>query len=288
MFFRMPLLLAICCAGPCATAMANCSRPIVVPASSLGKIMMVDGARGQAWGIYPDLLRAYGVRAGCSFVFPVVPRARAEVLVQTGEADLLLSAVKVSHRDSWGNFVPMLGSEWVLVSHGNSAPPRSVQALLDLPRLKFNAVRGFNGGPSYLNLLAGLEARGELEYVNDAQTIIRKMAAGRVDYTVMASQTFAGTLDDMPPAQRIAVRYSRLDGLAPAVTGVYLSKAMPAADAAEVTALLQQIRAADGVLAGLRHYFTPDEMISSFLLLAPPAGPPAAPSQAAAQAAPVP
>ena len=274
MFFRLALVAAGLCW--CVMAVARCSRPIVAPASSLGKMVSVDAARGQAWGIYPDLLRDYGARTGCSFTFPVVPRARAEVLVQKGEADVLLGAVKVSQRDAWGTFVPMLGSDWVLISHAGAAPPRSIQALLDQPHIKFNAVRGFNAGPAYLEMLAGLERRGELEYVNDTQTIVRKMAAGRVDFTVMPSHTFAGALDELPPDQRIAVHYSRLDGLPPAVIGVYLSKEMPAADAAEVTSLLQQIRASNGLLAGLRRYFTPEQMASSYALPAPEAA--AAPS----------
>jgi polar amino acid transport system substrate-binding protein len=262
----LQLAFAGLCWGAMAVAAAACSRPIVVPASPLGRMIEVDPVRGTAWGIYPDLLRAYGARAGCVLVFPVMPRARAEVLLRNGEADLLLGAVKVSERDAWGEFMPMLNSEWVLISRGGGAAPRSVQALLDQRHIMFNAVRGFNAGPAYLDLLAGLERRGALEYVNDAQTIVRKMAAGRVDYTVMPSHTFAGALGEVAPQPALTVRYSRLEGLPPAVIGVYLAKTLAPADAAALRALLLQIRAADGLMIGLRRYFTPDEMASSYAL----------------------
>ena len=80
-------------------AIANCSRPIVVPASSLGKMLVVDEATGTISGIYPDILRSKGQKIGCIFEFPIVSRARAELMFRNGDADLLVGATQQAERE---------------------------------------------------------------------------------------------------------------------------------------------------------------------------------------------
>ena len=268
-----PLIALAATPGPVAVpaaAASSCSRPIIVPASSLGRLVVVNPGRNDASGIYPDLLRAGGKKAGCEFIFPVVPRARAEFMVQSGQADLLVGSTRVAERDAWGRFVPLMGTGWLLVSSPSrsDAPPKTVQELLERPGIKFNAVRSYNYGPAYLAMLARLDKLGLLEYVSDPQTIVRKMQAGRVDYTFMPSHTFAGALDEMgvPRSFRAAVRYTRLADMPLAVTGVYLSKNLPAADLGLIEAILAQIRQEGEMLVRLRKFFSPEEMASSFTL----------------------
>lgn len=252
-------------------ARAACSRPIVAPASPLGRAIVIDEATGQVTGIYPDLLRERGRKAGCEFVFPAVPRVRAEFMVRNGEADLLIGAMKVPERDAWGRFVPLIGSEWMLISLRNDAPPRSVAELLARPGLTFNAVRSFNDGPAYQAMLDALEKRHALEYVKDPDTIVRKMAAGRADYTFMPSTTFAGALEQMGLKETLGpkVHYTRLAGIPPALGGIYLSAKIAPEDAVQVTAILDQLRLDGGVVARMRQLFTPEEMSSSYLLPPP-------------------
>lgn len=253
---------------PLPPAQAACSRPIVAPASPLGKAVIVDEATGQVTGIYPDLLRERGRKAGCEFVFPPVPRVRAEFMVRNGEADLLIGAMKVPERDAWGRFVPLIGSEWMLISMRGDAPPRSVAELLARPGITFNAVRSFNDGPAYQAMLDALEKKHALEYVKDPDTIVRKMAAGRVDYTFMPSNTFAGAVEQMGLKDTLGpkVHYTRLAGIPPALGGIYLSSKLSPEDAAQVAAILDQLRSDGGVVQRMRQMFTPEEMSSSFIL----------------------
>lgn len=248
----------------------NCSRPIVVPASSLGKLVVVTPGSDDVSGIYPDLLREGGKKAGCEFVFPVVPRARAEFMVRSGQADLLVGAAKVTERDAWGRFVPILGTEWMLISSParGDTPPRTVQELLERPGIKFNAVRSYNYGPVYQAMLARLDKLGVLEYVMDPQTIVRKMQAGRADYTFMPSTTFAGTLHELGVKEefRSKVRYSRLIDMPATATGVYLSGKITAGDASLIETILNQIRHDGEMLVRLRKLFSPAELSSSFAL----------------------
>lgn len=256
-----------------ALAGAACSRPIVVPATTLGRLMVVEAGAAVS-GIFPDLLRERGDKAGCKFVFPAVPRARAEFMVRSGEADLLLPSVKVAQRDGWGRFVPMVSAEWALVSRAGAAPPASVEQLLERPGIKFNAIRGFNYGAAYLAMLARLDKQGKLEYVNDPLTVARKMQAGRADYTYMSALTFASALEQLDGAAefRRKVRYTRLAGLPASVTGVYIARTTPAADAAQIEAILVGIRQDGELLNRLRAFFSPEELAGISALPEPRAG----------------
>jgi polar amino acid transport system substrate-binding protein len=244
-------------------AHAVCSRPVVVPTSPLGKLAFVAEG-GNVAGVYPEVLREYGTRAGCEFVFPVVPRKRAEQMVQAGYGDIFIGSAQAPDRDAWGEFIPLLMVQWTLISNHAEPAPKSVRELLSLPDVRVNVVRSYNAGPIYLALLAELDKRGALEYVSDPQTIVRKMLIGRTDYTIMPSGTFAGTIDDLGlrHAFERTVRYTRLEGLPASVTGAYISKAMPRSDAKQVERIFQQIRQERILLLRLRSLYTPEEMIS--------------------------
>jgi len=267
--WRAGLLLAAALAP---AARAGCSRPIVAPASALGQ-MIVVGKDGAVSGIYPELLREQGRKAGCRFAFPVVPRARAEMMLRTGQADLLLGATAGPERLRWGDYIPMVGTEWRLVSKAGATPPSSAAALTALSGIRFNAVRGFNYGTDYQAMLAALDRKGELELVADAQTVAAKMLAGRADYSYMPSHTFAVALASLglDAGRRALFQYTRLADIPPSTSGVYLSKQLAPADARQVAAILLALRADDSLLARARAVYTPEEMSSLFPLPAPKA-----------------
>ena len=269
MSFRRLILLAALC-STAIDAWAACSRPIIVPASQIGMMVSISDDGRHVAGIYPDLLRAYGGTAGCTFLFPVIPRLRAEKMVEAGRADVFLGAVQLPTRDAWGGFIPMLGSAWTLISIGRRPPPASVRQLLQEPGLKFNAVRGFDDGPAYELMLAELDKIGKLEYVNDAVTIVRKMAVGRTTYTFMPSITFAGAVHELGLTETLGrdVTYSKLNDIPPAVTGVYISSHLNPGDAAQVKAILVSIREHHELLTQMHAAFSAAEMVTYYDLRA--------------------
>src|SRR5471032_3675227 len=159
---------------------AACSRTMVVPVFPLGKLMGVSNTDGLALGIYPELLRKNAASSGCTFSFIAAQHARAELMLSTGAADILLGAIKDEQRDQWGNFVPMLDTEWMLITNRGDAPPRTVQALLERSDIRLNVVRGYKYGAAYQKMLAELDKLGRVEYVKDPVTVVRKMLAGRI------------------------------------------------------------------------------------------------------------
>lgn len=249
-------------------AAAHCSRPIVVPVATLGKTVTVDPKSGAVSGVYPELLRSYGREAGCSFVFDPVPWARAEIMVRSGEGDLLASSMKVPERDAWGRFVPLVGSEWMLISLRSDAPPRTVAALLARRDARVNVVRSFKYNAVYQHMLDELERQGRLEYVTDPATVVRKLAAGRADYTFLPSFTFASVARAAGVPADVAARahYTRLEDMPKGTSGVYLSPSLSAQDAAELMQMFEKIRVNNEVGKRLREGLSPAEASSIYPL----------------------
>ena len=257
------MVLAVLLALPL-TAGAACSRTMIVPIFPLGKLMGVNDTDGLASGIYPELLRKNAASSGCDFSFVAAPHARAELMLSSGAADILLGAIKDERRDQWGHFVPMLGTEWMLITNRRDAPPPTAQALLERADIRLNVVRGYKYGAAYQNMLVELEKLGRVEYVKDPVTVVRKMLAGRADYTFMSTTTFAGALDDLGLKQSYGpnIHYSHIRDLPVTVNGVYLSKRLPASDRQQLIALLGKIREHNELMLGLRKFFAPNDLQS--------------------------
>jgi polar amino acid transport system substrate-binding protein len=250
-------------------ANAGCSRPVIVPAASLGILMKVNEKSGEVSGIYPDILREMGKKVGCEFHFPIVPRARAEIMVAQGTGDLLVGSVKVPERDAWaGGYVPMYGTEWMLISSRNDHPPKSVEELVSRPKIKLHVVRGYNYGPAYLEMIAQLQKLDKLVYMKDPESIARKMEFGRVDYTYMPSHTFAGALLGLGIKDAFGgkVHYMHLAGLPTSVSGVYYSKKIAGEDVALIKNLLIEMQQKGELLTRLRKLLNEQEMKSTFPL----------------------
>ncbi len=253
------------------TANAGCSRPVIVPSSSLGAVMKVSEKTGEVSGVYPEVLREMGKKVGCEFQFPIVPRARAEIMVAQGSGDLLVGSVKVPERDAWaGGYVPMYGTEWMLISSRTDEPPKTVEELIARPKIKLHVVRGYNYGPAYLEMLARMQKLDKLVYMKDPESIARKMEFGRVDYAYMPSNTFAGALLGMEMGMKEKlgpkVRYTQLAGLPTSVIGVYYSKKIAAEDAALIKNILIEIQQKGEILTRLRKLLSDEEMKSTLPL----------------------
>lgn len=246
-----------------AGAHAACSRPIRVPAAPLGQTIVIGEDPTIISGIYPELLKRYGKKMGCEFIFVKVPWVRAEILVKTGAADMFLLAMRVPERDIWGRFVPLVTSHWTLITLRNDPSPTTVEGLLALPNIRFNAINGFKYGTKHQNMLDRLMQKGEMEYVVDPATIVRKMVAGRVDYVFLPSYTFAGALE-RTGLKNYASRahYSFLSDIPPTVAGAYFSPYLAKNDSEQLFSLLSKMRDDGAILLEMKRIFSADKLIS--------------------------
>ncbi|MFT7776504.1 hypothetical protein [Roseateles sp.] len=158
-------------------AHSGCTRTIVVPGALQGRLVMVDGSVVR--GVFPDLLRELGAALGCEFVFPQLPRARAERdFFNDHVGDIFFPAVRRPERDS-GNVFLSVGRQplAVFAPRGVAIPERLDQLMADV-RLRGVFMRGIWLGDTYGRTLEALGAQGRLDLVSDYGAMVRMLKAG--------------------------------------------------------------------------------------------------------------
>lgn len=238
---------------------AACSRVINVPVAATGQSVIVDGDTIK--GIYPDLLRTFTEKDGCTVALSAVPRARLEMLFETGRADLLIPASKTPKRDAYGTFIPLVHNRAMLISiQSGRAPVKTVQELLEQTGVKLALVRGFDYGQAYQSLLATLETQGRVIMEVDALSVARLLKAGTVDATIMAPSILAGAMMDDERVRDLQdkLRFESLRELPWGNSGAYISNsALGAADKAALQAALERAARSGVVWKGFQQYYAP-------------------------------
>jgi polar amino acid transport system substrate-binding protein len=236
---------------------AACSRVINVPVAATGQSVIVDGDAIK--GIYPDLLRSLAEKDGCTVALSAVPRARLEMLFETGRADVLIPASKTPKRDALGTFIPLIHNRAMLISvQSGRAPIKSAQELLDQSGIKVALVRGFDYGQAYQGLVASLETQGRVIMEVDGLSVARLLKAGTVDATIMAPSILAGAMVDDERVRDLIdkLRFESLRELPWGNSGAYISNsALGAADKAALQAALERAARSGVVWKGFQLYY---------------------------------
>lgn len=228
---REKCVLALACAVAAAEAAAGCSRPLVVPASPIGMTITVQGEK--VGGAFPEVLNEAAAKAGCTLLYPVVPRARMELMFENGKADLLMAATRTPRRDKYGIFVPLIVSRATLVSiDPRHAPIRSMKEMLERREMRVVLVRGFDYGPAYLSMAEKLAEQGRVAWAKEPVEVARMLMAGMADITIMPPSALVGAaaLDERIASIRDKVRVEPLEELMWARSGMYISRKLGAAD----------------------------------------------------------
>ncbi|MFZ6638425.1 substrate-binding periplasmic protein [Undibacterium sp. TC4M20W] len=252
---RIILFAALLACAP--QIFAACSRIINVPVASTGRSVIINGE--QIDGIYPDLLRSLMEKEACKFALAAVPRARMELMFETGRADLLIPASRTPKRDEHGIFIPMIYNRATLISLESNRPViSSVQDLLDKKDLKVALVRGFDYGPAYQDLIKELSRQKRLYFDTDPLSVARLLKAGIADITIMAPSILAGAIMDDGRVQDMLdkLRFEPIPELPWGDSGAYISKkSLGAEDTAALKDLLEQVAKSGMVWKGFQRYY---------------------------------
>ena len=205
-------------------AWGGCSRPINVPVSPLGVSVIVHGTKVS--GAFPELLEQLGAKAGCQFVWSVVPRIRGEMMFEDGKADLLVAATRSDKRDQSGLFVPLVATRASLVSvEKRQAPIASMAQLLAQPNVRVALVRGYDYGPAYRELARTLAQQKRLFLEPDALSVARLLDAGMADVTILPTTAVVGAIatDARVAGLQGRLRFEALEELPWSKGGMYIS-----------------------------------------------------------------
>lgn len=244
-------------------AHANCSRPITVPVSNIGRSVIVEG--NQVSGVYPDVLRELGAKAGCTFVFPSYPRARSDqMFFEAGTSDIAIPASFVTERLQHATFIPLVKVLPTLVTiKPLTQPMTSVRQLFAAKELRGAAVRGYTFGKEYQAMMNTLEEAGRIDFTNDLLSIARMLLAGRVDFAIMPPHVLRALMDVAAAEKQTGVqlRSYPLVGLPHVDSGVYIShRALSKEDQAELYKLFTAGAKSDAFVKGHQKYY-PTEIL---------------------------
>lgn len=251
-------LAVLLCGGLVPPALAGCGRPVVVPAAPTGRLVIVEGERVR--GAMPELLRELGRSIGCEFVFPVLPRARANLeVIEQGRMDILVPAGRNSQRDAAAQFVPLMREQVALVVHRSdqAKAPASVAELRDGSAWRGALVRSYAFSDEYRGLVDALRAQQRADLVPDPASALRMLHAGRVQFSLLPPSS----LQDAGGQWRPGLQLLPLEGLPAMEFGVYLSrKSLPEADRRLIADALQKAVRDGRVRAVLLRHF-PAELL---------------------------
>ncbi|MFZ3001226.1 MAG: transporter substrate-binding domain-containing protein [Undibacterium umbellatum] len=240
-----------------ALTFAGCSRVINVPVAPTGRSVIVNGE--QIDGIYPDILRSLMEKDNCKFALSAVPRARMELMFETGRADLLIPASRTPRRDELGIFVPMIYNRATLISIESNRPTiTSLQDLLDKKDLKVALVRGYDYGTAYQDLIKELTRQGRLYLDVDPVSVARLLKAGISDVTIMAPSILAGAIMEDGRVQDMLdkLRFESIPELPWGDSGAYISKkSLNMEDSAALKDMLEQVAKSGVVWKSFQRYY---------------------------------
>jgi polar amino acid transport system substrate-binding protein len=239
-------------------AQAMCSKVMNTPVAPTGLSVTVDG--DTISGIYPEILRSNQSRDTCQFALSAVPRARLELLFETGKADVLIPAVKTSKRDELGTFVPLSFSRATLISLNSERPAfKTVKELLDARDIKVTLVRGYDYGPVYQELVIELTRQDRLNWQSDPLSVARVLKSGLADATVMAPTILAGTIGEDERVRDLAdkLRFEPLHELPWVSNGAYISKALSEPDRQALLEFFDRVAKSGAVWKGFQQTYAP-------------------------------
>lgn len=251
------LLTASVCALSSLAAQADCSRPMQVPMSSTGQSVIIT--EGAISGIYPELLRSLGGKDGCEFILVPVPRARQELLFETGKADLLVPAVKTPRRDEHGIFVPLTRSRATVISQDTRRPPfKSMYDLIERKDVRVVLVRGFDYGVAYQEMIEVLQRQNRLVLESDPLAVARVLKANPGDVTIMAPVILVGAMQNDARVSDMVdkLRFDPIAELPWGDNGLYISKnSLSQEDSATLLALLNRPTVAGTLWKSFQTYY---------------------------------
>lgn len=253
---RAALLIATLYALATGTVQAGCSRPMQVPVSATGQSVII--ANDEINGIYPELLRSLA-KEGCEFSFMPVPRARQELLFETGKADMLVPAVRTSRRDEHGIFVPLTRSRATIIAQdARRAPFKSMYDLIERKDVRVVLVRGFDYGQPYQELLEALQQRNRLVLESDPLAVARVLKANPGDVTIMAPVILVGAIQDDARVSDLLdkLRFDPISELPWGDNGLYISKtSLSKEDSTTLLALLNRPAVASTLWKSFQTYY---------------------------------
>ncbi|GAB3243546.1 hypothetical protein [Chitinimonas naiadis] len=223
---RMLLLTVVLLLALLDRAQADCREGYQVPLIPLGYASNTS-KQGVQSGFYVDLFREVERRTRCKLILEELPAERARALRRLQRTPIFGPSGDPAAGTSSQIFIPMAQESMELVVREDLAIQKLEQALA-MPDLVFGSIRGASYGNVVNELLQDLPpARRDISI--DAETVYRKLDAGRIGATFGNAYVYRWYLDGIKSQGK--VRIVKLPLLQRVLVGVVLdTSAMAPAD----------------------------------------------------------
>lgn len=173
-------------------------------------------------GIVIDMFKEVTHRTGCKFEFVWLPSVRMMDWMDSKRIDIGATLVHHPERDSRARFLPYAYTQFYLVQ-SKTMPERftSLAEFTEHSRARLNVVRGLVLGPRIEAQLAVLMRAKRIEYVNNFETLFRKMESGRAEATITSPVIYLHHLRLMGLEEKVV--FTPIVESPPQFIGVYAS-----------------------------------------------------------------
>ncbi len=187
------------------------------------------GADGYG-GIAVDMFKEVARRTGCKIEFVWLPSVRVTNWIESGQIDIGSVLTHQPERDAYARFLPYAYTQFYLVQPKKGAGRyASLAEFAARSHVRLTMVRGVMLGQRVEAQLASLARANRLEYVNNFETLFRKMESGRAEATVTAPVIYLRHLRLMGWEDKLV--FTPIAESPPQFIGVYASTRTLAPDA---------------------------------------------------------
>lgn len=169
------LLIALWCAMASLSVQA---RELLVVGTQFPRLFFVQSGGTAVQGLGVDILELAAARAGHSLRFELLPWARAQAMVQAGQADVLVGPYRTPEREHKFVFSQLAFYEDALVFYARkSQAPAWAGNFADLHAYSVGQVHGWAYGEAFEQARASLKLSSAL----DVESGLRMLLLGRID-----------------------------------------------------------------------------------------------------------
>ena len=168
-------------------AWAACERTYRMAHSGDYVPYQYQSSEGELIGLDVDLARAIFSRMECEITFVKLPPKRAQVMLGTGELDIMAAASITAERHVYAHFsLPYRDERVVLFAKTENIPDFGDLDLKEAFDRKLRVTAGIGGwyGPDYEKIRAEAEAANLLQLNNSTAARIRQLLNDRVDLVI--------------------------------------------------------------------------------------------------------
>lgn len=212
----------------------------------------------QGLGVDADVVKELRRRSSCAFEEQALPRARAYLMLEQGQLDMMIAAIENPARTHYAYYIPYLQQRFVtLVLRTVPEEKTSMTAFTADQTLSFGVVRGVNYGAPRDQWLQTLVKAGRVQIAPSPAIAYRMLQGKRFNALFATPLQYERELDELGMRAQVRI-VNWFPGQPPTLRHLALSRAnFSAAQLDQWSAIVGKMRKDGTMQSILERYLTP-------------------------------